>query len=106
MLRLAIAVTVMALCGCAEDADPERVASATCVAAAETYYEAGCTYWMEAGGGQPVPVPANAAARMCEAASEGPDCADAAEAMLLCARRAGAPSCGCCDKLAALLWCQ
>lgn len=100
-------LAIAMLSACTDEQEPvQRTSGEQCATAVDLYYAAGCTYWVDAGGGQSVPVPANAAARMCGATSESADCAYAAEALLTCSRRAGAPSCGCGDQLATLLWCR
>lgn len=99
-----MAVVIAVVCGCVAD-DPDATparAQAACVDAVDLYYAGGCTYSV----GGSVPVPHDAMARICEAASESPDCAYTVEALLTCSRRANAPTCGCEENLAAVMWCR
>lgn len=99
---MCVAIAVCA--GCVAD-DPDALparAQAACVEAVDLYYAAGCTYSV----GVSVPVPHDAMARTCEAVSERLECAGSIDALLTCSRRASAPTCGCEDKLAAVMWCR
>ena len=102
---LAIAIASVA-CTDEEQVVVRTPASVTCAAAVDAYYGAGCTYWVGAGDGQTVPLPHDAMAAACEAASDRPGCGYAVDFLLLCAERASPPACGCGDELAMMLWCR
>jgi len=105
MLIRAIVLSVV-VGACATEAEPCAAPKTSCSTAVDRYYEAGCTYYVEAAG-ESVPMPHDVMVGVCEsvsAAREG--CRREMDAWLVCNAQVGIPDCGCVAELAAVLWCR